>query len=77
MAIVLFTNAFEGLASNKLAINSEKVISVFEVLDPLDKKKKRLFTAIYAGTDLTWTVKDPIHEVLNKLNKSTYVEYEE
>lgn len=76
MAIVLFENAFEGLPSSKLAINSEKVISVFQVLDPLDKKKKRLFTAIYAGPDLTWTVKDPIHEVLNKLNKSTYVEYE-
>ena len=77
MSIVLFENAFEGLASNKLAINAEKVISVFQVLDPLDKKKKRLFTAIYAGNDLTWTVKEPIHEVLNKLNKSTYVEYEE
>jgi len=77
MAIVLFENAFEGLPSNKIAINAEKVISVFQVLDPLDKKKKRLYTAIYAGVDLTWTVKDPIHEVLNKLNKSTYVEYEE
>ena len=77
MAIVLFENAFEGMASNKLAINADKVISVFQVLDPLDKKKKRLFTAIYAGPDLTWTVKDPIHEVLNKLNKSTYVEYEQ
>lgn len=68
MTIVLFENAFEGLASNKLAINAEKVISVFEVLDPLDKKKKRLFTAIYAGPELSWTVKDPIEEVIKKLN---------
>jgi hypothetical protein len=68
MAIVLFENAFEGMASSKLAINAEKVISVFQVLDPLDKKKKRLFTAIYAGVDLTWTVKDPIEEVIKKLN---------
>ena len=69
--IVLFDNAFEGMASNKLAINSEKVISVFEVLDPLDKKKKKMFTAIYAGQDLTWTVKDPIEEVIKKLNDNT------
>lgn len=71
MSIVLFENAFEGLPSSKLAINSEKVISVFQVLDPLDKKKKRLFTAIYAGTDLTWTVKDPIEEVIKKLNDNS------
>lgn len=71
MAIVLFENVFEGLPSSKLAINSEKVISVFEVLDPLDKKKKRLFTAIYAGPELTWTVKDSIEEVIKKLNDNS------
>ena len=71
MAIVLFENAFEGMASSKLAINTDKIISVFQVLDPLDKKKKRLFTAIYAGPDLTWTVKDPIEEVIKKLNDNS------
>jgi hypothetical protein len=71
MAIVLFENAFEGMASSKLAINADKIISVFQVLDPLDKKKKRLFTAIYAGADLTWTVKDPIEEVIKKLNDNS------
>jgi hypothetical protein len=68
MALVLFENAFKGMDSNKLAINSEKIISIYEVLDPLDKKKKRLFTAIYAGPDLTWTVVEPIDEVIKKLN---------
>jgi hypothetical protein len=68
MPLMLFENAFKGMDSNKLAINSEKVISVYEVLDPLDKKKKRLFTAIYAGPDLTWTVVESIEEVIKKLN---------
>lgn len=75
MPIVLFENAFEGNATNNVAINSEKVISVFQVLDPLDKDKKKLFTAIYAGPDLTWTVKEPMDEVLNRLNRETYVAY--
>jgi hypothetical protein len=71
MAIVLFENAFEGNATNNIAINSEKVISVYETLDPLDKKKKKLFTAIYAGPDLTWTVKEPLNEVIKKLNDNS------
>ena len=40
MAIILFTNAFAGNPSDKIAINSDKIISVFEILDPDDKKKK-------------------------------------
>jgi hypothetical protein len=75
MPIVLFKNAFEGNVTNNVAIASDKVISVFQVLDPLDASKKRLFTAIYAGPDLTWTVKEPMDEVLNRLNKETYVAY--
>jgi len=75
MAIVLFENAFEGNATNNVAVNSDKVISVFQIVDPLDADKKRLFTAIYAGPDLTWTVKEPMDVVLNKLNNETYVTY--
>jgi len=69
--IVLLNNAFEGNASDKIAINSDKVISVFEILDPLDKKKKKLFTAIYGGPDLSWTVKESIEEVIKKLNDNS------
>ena len=75
MPIVLFENAFEGNVTNNVAIASDKVISVFQVLDPLDAKKKKLFTAIYAGPDLTWTVKEPMDVVLNRLNNETYVAY--
>jgi hypothetical protein len=71
MAIVLFTNAFAGNPSDKIAINSDKIISVFEILDPDDKKKKKFNTAIYAGQDLTWTVKEPIEEVIKKINDNS------
>jgi hypothetical protein len=68
MKIVLFTLANTTTASDKIAINSDKIISIFESLDPDDKKKKKLHTAIYAGQDLTWIVKEPIEEVIKKLN---------
>jgi hypothetical protein len=71
MKIVLFTNTFAGNPSEKIAINSDKVISVFEVIDPSDKKKKKTFTSIYAGQDLTWIVKEPIEEVIKKLNDNS------
>jgi hypothetical protein len=75
MAIVIFTNAFEGNASKNIAINSDKVISVFEILDPLDKKKKKMFTNIYVGKNegdvLSWTVSESFEEVVKKLNDNS------
>ena len=71
MKIVLFTLANTTTASDKIAINSDKIISIFESLDSDDKKKKKLHTAIYAGQDLTWIVKESIDEVIKKLNDNS------
>ena len=73
MPLVLFENAFQGNPTNNLAISSEKVISVYQIKDPLDDKG--LLTAIYLGPDLTFTVQDPMDQVLNKLNNPSIVTY--
>ena len=73
MPLVLFQNAYQGNPTNNLAIASEKVISVYQIKDPLDEKG--LLTAIYLGPDLTFTVQDPMQDVLNRLNNPSIVTY--
>lgn len=67
--IILFTNAFDGNANDLIGINVEKIISVYEIIDPTDKKKKRKLTNLYCGGDLNFTVKESIDEVMLKLDQ--------
>ena len=68
MAMVLFTNTLKTPLNKDIWINSDKIISVFSLIDPDDKKKKRVVTGIFAGADLTWTVKEELSVVISKLN---------
>jgi hypothetical protein len=70
--ILIFQNAFEGNATDSIAINSKQVISVYEqdVLDPTDKKGKKTFrvTTIYTLGDTAFSVKDDFLDVIARLN---------
>tara|TARA_R100000541_G_scaffold2852_5_gene9379 strand:- start:983 stop:1213 length:231 start_codon:yes stop_codon:yes gene_type:complete len=68
MAMVLFTNTLKTAYNKDIWINPESIISVFSLIDPDDKKKKREVTAIFAGGDLTWTVKEEMSVVISKIN---------
>jgi hypothetical protein len=68
MAMSLFTNTLKTAHNKDIWINADKVISVFSMIDPEDKKKKKVITAIFAGGDLTWTVKEEMSVVISKLN---------
>tara|TARA_B100000780_G_C21125711_1_gene456722 strand:- start:4671 stop:4901 length:231 start_codon:yes stop_codon:yes gene_type:complete len=68
MALVLFTNTLKEAHNKDVWINPDKIISVFSMIDPQDKKKKKLVTAIFAGGDLTWTVKEELSVVVSKIN---------
>lgn len=66
--IIKFKNTYDQNASDVIAINTKNVISVYEIFDPSDKKKKRKFTCIYCNPDLTFTVDEPIDDVIVKIN---------
>jgi hypothetical protein len=70
MAVKLFQNAFDGNASNSIAINPAHVMSVFETksIDPDTGEEERL-TNIFSVSGNTWQVKDSYLDVIAKLNE--------
>lgn len=66
MKFVMFENTVDSSPTNNIIINTDKIVSVYEILDPNDEDN--LLTVIYAG-DITWIVKNSIKDVLSKLNK--------
>ena len=72
MSILIFENAFDGNATNDIAINSKHVLSVYEqdVPDPKDKKGKKTFrvTNIYTTANVNFSVKDEFNDVIARLN---------
>ena len=58
-----FTNSFKGNASNKIAINPEKVVTVFELKD----ENGEIVTAIHLQTGTTITVTEPMTTVVPML----------
>jgi hypothetical protein len=68
MAMVLFTNTLKTAYNKDVWINPDKIISVFSMIDPEDKKKKKIVTGIFAGNNLTWTVTEEMSVVISKIN---------
>lgn len=73
MAIKYFENVYNGNATNVIGINSNHVLSVYEldVLDPSDKKgkKKMRVTNIYTINGTNFSVKNKMIEVIAILNE--------
>ena len=46
MAMALFTNTLKTAHNKDIWINADKVISVFSMIDPEDKKKKKVITTL-------------------------------
>jgi uncharacterized protein YlzI (FlbEa/FlbD family) len=66
--ILEFTNGVENNEGLKLAINTEKVLSVFQTYK--DEEKTEQITCIFADGN-TWHVKETFEEVVNKLNDNS------
>lgn len=69
MSIKFFTNLFDGNASDVLAINTNKVISVFETDKPVTKEHAFRVVNIFCEGGATFQVKGKIEEVVAKLNE--------
>ena len=67
MAFIYLTNAWQGKVSPKLAINTSKVLSVYEMYEDDDEDKLNPITVVFAEQN-SWKVKETIEEVVDKLN---------
>lgn len=65
MKLKVFTNAFEGNASKKLAVDVDRVISVYESINP-DKPEEKV-TMLFAG-EQTWQVTESFNMVIKIIN---------
>jgi hypothetical protein len=70
MAFIHLTNAWEGSVSQKLAINSSKVLSVYEMYEEDDEDKLNPITVVFAEQN-SWRVKETLEEVVDKLNDNS------
>jgi len=69
MAIKFFTNLFDGNASDVLAINTDKVISVFETEKPITKNHVIRIVNIFCDSETTFQVKGKIEDIVAQLNQ--------
>lgn len=63
MKLKVFTNAFEGNASKKLAVDVDRIISVYESINENSQK----VTMLFAG-DQTWQVTESFNMVIKIIN---------
>jgi len=68
--ILIFQNAFEGNATDSIAINSKQVVSVYEqdVPTPEDDKTFMRVTTLYTLGNTSFSVKDDFLDVIARLN---------
>ena len=69
MALKLFTNASSGFEDQSIAINSDIVASVFELITPDENVKLQVRTVILGVNGTDWHVKESYLEVVNRLNE--------
>ena len=69
MALKLFTNASLGFEDQSIAINSDIVASVFELITPDENVKLQVRTVIFGVNGTDWHVKESYLEVVNRLNE--------
>ena len=69
MALKLFTNASQGFEDQSIAINSDIVASVFELITPDENVKLQVRTVIFGVNGTDWHVKESYLEVVNRLNE--------
>jgi hypothetical protein len=69
MALKIFTNASTAFDGESIAINSEIVASVFELITPDDNAKLQIRTVIFGVNGTDWHVKEPYLEVIATLNQ--------
>ena len=69
MGLKIFTNASTAFDGESIAINSDIVASVFELITPDDNAKLQMRTVIYGVNGTDWHVKEPYLEVIATLNQ--------
>ena len=69
MALKMFTNASSGFEDQSIAINSDIVASVFELITPDENVKLQVRTVIFGVNGTDWHVKEPYLEVIARLNE--------
>ena len=69
MAMKMFTNASSAFEDESIAINSDIVASVFELISPDENAKLQMRTVIFGVNGTDWHVKEPYLEVVNTLNQ--------
>jgi hypothetical protein len=69
MAMKMFTNASSAFDGESIAINSDIVASVFELIQPDADAKLQIRTVIFGVNGTDWHVKEPYLEVVATLNQ--------
>jgi hypothetical protein len=69
MALKMFTNASTAFDGESIAINSDVVASVFELITPDDNAKLQMRTVIFGVNGTDWHVKESYLEVVARLNE--------
>lgn len=69
MGLKIFTNASTAFDGESIAINSEIVASVFELITPDENAKLQVRTVIFGVNGTDWHVKEPYLEVIATLNQ--------
>jgi hypothetical protein len=69
MAMKMFTNASSAFDGESIAINSDIVASVFELISPDADAKLQMRTVIFGVNGTDWHVKEPYLEVVAALNQ--------
>jgi hypothetical protein len=69
MAMKMFTNASAAFEDESIAINSDIVASVFELITPDENAKLQMRTVIFGVNGTDWHVKEPYLEVVARLNE--------
>lgn len=64
-----FTNASSGFEGQSIAINSDIVAAVFELISPDANTKLQVRTVIFGVNGTDWHVQDPYLEVVARLNE--------
>lgn len=69
MTMKMFTNASTAYDGESIAINTDIVASVFELITPDENAKLQIRTVIYGVNGTDWHVKEPYLEVVARLNE--------
>ena len=69
MGLKLFTNASTSYEDESIAINSDIVASVFELITPDENAKLQMRTVIFGVNGTDWHVKESYLEVVARLNE--------